>query len=251
MWKAFIQSATSESQGSVASNTEAPTSKCEGLHPPLGPARHQRPISTWGCIWHSLLASIQVMKQDLASCSKFSQFSYLNTTRSSGHRGQMVSGSRDIQRKPLHRSGVPWFMLEPIKFYCYYCMCLENILRVWKADCSPCKNFVRAVAATGAAGTDSTSGWCSVHLPSGLFCCGDEGNHLCPWDLKCVAEDLCISGSSLENINGLGLNGFKFLGTKFYSWKYFRNVNNFLVKINLRGSKWTDHLKKKSFLKSC
>lgn len=190
------------------------------------------------------------MKQDLASCSKFSQLSYLNTTHSSGHRGQMVSGSRNIQKKPPHRSGVPWFMLEPIKFYRYYCMCLENILRVWKAHCSPCKNFVGAVAATGAAGTDSTSGWCFRTSPFGtLFHCGDEGNHLCPWNLKCVAEDLCISGSSLENINGLGLNGFKFLGTKFYSWKYFWNVSNFLVKINLRGSKWTDHFKKILFKK--
>ena len=168
-----------------------PPRSVRGSIPPLGPASPQRPISMWGCIRHSLLASIQVMKQDLASCSKFSQFSYLNTTRSSGHRGQMVSGSRNIQRIPPHRSGVPWFMLEPIKFYCYYCMCLENILRVWKVDCSPCKNFVRAVAATGAAGTDSTSGWCFCTSPLWtLFHCGDEGNHLCPWDLKYVAEDL-------------------------------------------------------------
>lgn len=105
MWKAFIQSAPSESQGSVASNTEAPTLKCEGLHPPQGPARHQRPISTWGCIRHSLLASTQVMKQDLASCSKFSQFSYLNTTRSSGRRGQTVPGSRHSEKTTAQKWG--------------------------------------------------------------------------------------------------------------------------------------------------
>lgn len=157
VWKAFIQFATSESQGSVANNTEVPTLKFEVLHLSLGPALQQCPISMWGHI-RLLLASIQMMKQDLASCSKFSQFSYLNTTRSSGHWGQMVPGSRKIQRKPPHRSGVPWLMLEPTKFYHYYCMCLENILRVWRADYPPAENFIGAVAATGAASTDSMSG---------------------------------------------------------------------------------------------
>lgn len=158
VWKAFIQFATSESQGSVADNTEVPTLKFEVLHLSLGPALQQCPISMWGHIRHLLLASIQMMKQDPASCSKFSQFSYLNTTRSSGHWGQTVPGSRKIQRKPPHRSGVPWLMLEPIKFCHYYCTCVENILRVWRADYSPGENFIRAVAAAGAASTNSMSG---------------------------------------------------------------------------------------------
>lgn len=163
-WKAFIQSAISESQGSVANNAEVPTLKFEVLHLSLGPALQQCPISTWGHIWHLLLASVQMMKQDLASSSKFSQFSYRNTTCSSGHWGQMVPGSRKIQIKPPHRSGVPWLMLEPIKFY-HYCICLGNILHVWRADYSPGENFIRAVAATGAASTDSMSGWCFCTSP--------------------------------------------------------------------------------------